>query len=1046
MLSLIRIIQMRKIYIFSLCLICNLVAFSQTTPWQCLGPVKFPINKVGQINGMGRTTQLKFHPTNPAIIFATSASGGLWKTIDTGNTWQVLGTDTFPRTKLASICIDYTNDNILYLGSGDPNYFSTNTGIYKSTNGGITWALSNTNIGNRMALELLMSPLNHNELIAATNDGIWKSIDAGATWTQKRTGRFLDMKFKPNATTSTLYAVTNTQFFTSVDMGETWTETTSGISIFPDLGDGPGSRLAITKADSNLVYLLMLNNGGSIFKSTNSGSSFSLVRSVPDTSIVGYQIDASGQGNYNMSFCASQTDPNELYVNCHCIWRSLNGGVYFEKLTNWPSIVHTDMHCSVFSPYFPTYLYNANDGGIWLSKDKGVSWKPMNDGFSTMEFYHAAQSPTRNYVIGGTQDNGGVYYYRNNWYTYQGGDVGTQFFIDYSARQQEYQCENGFHRSNLFGGYDSTYLASNVQGNDVLMLFKPEDENLGFATKTEIYKTTNLQSSIPVWTAITSINKSIKAITYNPIDKNIIYFVTNDNKVWRMNNATGTTPTYFNISATPAGTSLYASIAITNLDTGIIYMSCGNRVFKSINSGTTWTAISGTLPLVNIISILHDQSSFDESIYLATARGVYYRNNTMTDWQLFNKGLPTIADIRDMIMFDDGSINRCLRVSYFGRGVFTIPLQFNNTCAYINGLTASMSGNNVNLRWTENVNTTIAYRRTADVMWNYVNAGTTNSYLLAGLNGCEEYEIRVRKNCGTDSSFWSTSVYINTNPYPLPVIWTKEDIGAVGLAGSVCYDDISKSYTVEGSGDDVWGNNDQFYFVHTPFSGNLEASCRVTYLENSYGWAKSGLMIRESLNTDSKQSMVCLTPGNGVANQYRQNTAAGSSNVNLNRFNAPIYIRITRIDSVISTYYSFDESSWIEIHTDTFSMSDNAYIGMFSCSHENDNLHTAVFDHLKLSNHPTLSIPTVNPVADFDFNIYPNPASESCTIQLVSKAFKTYTVRIMDASGRIQMTQNLSTNSNVESITMNTSKLASGLYTVVLENESSRVVKKLVIK
>jgi photosystem II stability/assembly factor-like uncharacterized protein/regulation of enolase protein 1 (concanavalin A-like superfamily) len=1037
---------MKKVSIFSIFIFLTYISFAQTTPWQALGPIKFPINNVGQINGMGRTTQLKFHPTNPSIIYAASASGGLWKSIDTGNNWSLLGTDTFQRTKLASICIDYTNDNILYLGSGDPNYFTVGSGIYKSTNGGITWNLSNANIGNRMALEIIMSPLDHNTIIAATNDGIWKTTDAGLTWTQKQTGRFLDMQIKPNSTSTTLYAVTNSQFYYSNDMGETWIQTTSGITIFPDLGDGPGSRLAVSKADSSIVYLLMLNNGGSIFKSTNSGVDFSLVRSVPDTSIVGYNIDDPGQGNYNMSFCASQTDPNELYVNCHCIWRSLNGGVNFEKLTSWPFIVHTDMHHSIFSPYFPNWQYNANDGGIWLSKDKGVSWKPINEGFQTMEFYHAAQSPTRDFVIGGTQDNGGVYYHNNKWYTYQGGDVTTQFFVDYTSRQNAYQAENGFRRSNLFGGYDSTYLPSIVQGNDVLMLFSNEDENLAFATKNEIYKTTNLSNTTPTWSQITTINKNIKSISFNPNDKSIIYFVTNDSKVWRMNGANTSTPTYYNISATPGSSSLFASIAITKLDSGVIYMSCGNRMYKSTNSGIVWTNISGTLPLVNIIKVIHDESSFDESIYIATARGVYYRNNTMTDWQLYNKGLPRIADIRDFLIFDDGSINRSLRVAYFGRGVFKGPLNFTNTCGHINNLTASMIGNNVQLNWTENVNTTIAYRRTDEVKWNTVNAGTTNTFLLSGLNGCDEYEIRVRKNCGSDSSFWSASVFIQTNPYPLPAIWTKNDIGAVGLAGSVCYDAIRQSYTVDGSGDDIWGSNDQFYFVHTPFTGNIEASCRVTKIDNNYGWAKAGIMIRESLDTDSRQSMVCLTPGNGVANQYRQNTGGGSGNENIGNINAPVFIKINRVDTVISTYYSFDEISWILINQDTFNISDSAYIGLFSCSHENDKLHTAVFDKVKFSNHPTLSIEEQNATTNFDFSIYPNPASDQFTIQLLSKNNNDYMINILDMSGKVVFYQKWNIASNISTKTIDTNKLASGLYMVLIQNESEQLVKKLVIR
>lgn len=1021
------------------------ISNAQTYPWSPLGPVLFPTNNSGQINGMGRTTQLKFHATNPAIIYATSASGGLWKSTDTGHYWNVLGTDTFARTKLASVCINYLNDKTIYLGTGDPNYYSTSSGIWKSVDGGVSWFLSNTNIGNRMAVEIIMSKQDTNVLVAATNNGIWKSTNAGATWVQKATGAFLDMKQKPHAASVTLYATTATQFYYSNDFGETWTLTSSGITILPDLGDGPGSRIAVTPADSNQVYLLMLNNGGALFKSNNSGVDFSVLRNNPDTNIVGYDYDQSGQGDYNMSFCVSPTDTNEIYVNCHCIWRSLSNGKYFKRLTHWSKIVHTDMHCSVFSPFFPSWQYNANDGGIWISKDSGISWKSINDGYGTTEFYQAAQSPTRNYIIGGTQDNGGIYYHNGSWYTYQGGDVTTRFFIDRTNHHMEYQCENGFRRSNLFGGYDSTYLHSSVLNNDVRMVFDRYNDQRAYATKNEVYRTNNLSDVAPTWTAITTVNRLIKAICPNPLDSNILYFVTSDSKVWRIDNACGASPIVTQISTTPTTTSLNASIAIINPDTQFIYLSCGNRMYRSDNSGASWTNISGILPLVNIIDIINDERAFDESVYIATARGVYYKNNTMSDWSKITRGLPSIADIRNVMLFDDGSVNRALRVSFFGRGIFTMPLQYVPTCATPTALNASLIGNSIRVTWAENVNTDIAYRRTQDAAWTIQPAGTTTSFLLNGLNGCDEYEIRIRKMCSVDSSLWSSSVFISTPDYPLPIIWTKHDIGPVGLTGSVCYDDIRKSYSVEGSGDDIWGRSDEYYFVHTPCVGNIEASCRVSYLENSYGWAKSGIMIRETLDPDSKHSMVCLTPGNGVANQYRINTGDNSGNENIDGIRTPVYIKIVRHSDTISTYYSFDELAWTFIYEDVFAMSDSAYVGLFSCSHENDNLHTAVFDKVKLSNHPTLQVKDLVSSNNSYWNVYPNPAKEKVTIELNGMQNQNVQIRLYNNTGSQIIQRTIQVLHTTEQLLLVLPNLAPGLYIMEVNNEFNKSYKKIII-
>ena len=108
------------------------VCFSQpATTWKATGPNLFPIDISGQINGIGRVSQLKFHPSNPNKMYAVSASGGLWISSDTASTWLKTGTDKLPQSACASICIDHTNDNILYLGTGDANYYGTDFGVWK---------------------------------------------------------------------------------------------------------------------------------------------------------------------------------------------------------------------------------------------------------------------------------------------------------------------------------------------------------------------------------------------------------------------------------------------------------------------------------------------------------------------------------------------------------------------------------------------------------------------------------------------------------------------------------------------------------------------------------------------------------------------------------------------------------------------------------------------------------------------------------------------------------------------------------------------------
>jgi hypothetical protein len=115
-----------------------------TSSWKAIGPNIFPVNVSGQINGIGRVCQIKFHPTNSNVMYAVSASGGLWKSDDNAQNWSSLGTDQMPQTACSSVCIDYTDDNTIYLGTGDANYYSafSSLGIWKTSDGGKTWVQS----------------------------------------------------------------------------------------------------------------------------------------------------------------------------------------------------------------------------------------------------------------------------------------------------------------------------------------------------------------------------------------------------------------------------------------------------------------------------------------------------------------------------------------------------------------------------------------------------------------------------------------------------------------------------------------------------------------------------------------------------------------------------------------------------------------------------------------------------------------------------------------------------------------------------------------
>lgn len=679
---------MKKIYItFLVSILLAGTAFSQATNnWSGLGPLVFPANDGWQINGIGRICQIKFHPTNGAKMYAISAKGGLWTSSDTANTWTKSGTDNLPFTMSASVCIDHTNDQILYLGTGDPDYYSPGYGVWKSTNGGATWQAANAGMGYKLVDEIVMSPVNANVLIAATNNGIYKTTDGGASWTLKKSGgEFTDMILKPNARTKTVYAATKTGFFVSQNMGDTWTEV-----VLPGSGISNGGRIGVTKADSNLVYLTYVGDDNlktPILKSTNSGGSFTIVKAANTFNLNSYEttgISNGGQQNYNYDIGVDPVDPLRVYVVGHIFWTSTNGGASWTYNFDWAHEIHTDMHQIEVSPHNNSKLFNANDGGIWMSKNRGLSGTNVerNSGLATTECYNSAQSPvTKNHYYTGTQDNGGLYYTGTQWVTNIAGDEGSKMVMDYSSPGRVYYV-NHHDENYTFNG--SVFQYSNVlkrmnlpfnASNESELIFSPVSTNLAFISYTDgVYRCTDLNASTLSWTKL-SLVEDVQAIALSPTSASVLYVLTSDNKMYRSDNATAATPTFTLLTLpSDALTNMTASISVVKSNTNIVYIACGQKVFRSPDKGVTWTAVSGGLLPVNILEILHDPFSSNESMYLATALGVYYKNSSMTNWLNYSKGLPTISNITDISIYSDGTSAGVLRTAFFGRGVWESPL------------------------------------------------------------------------------------------------------------------------------------------------------------------------------------------------------------------------------------------------------------------------------------------------------------------------------------------------------------------------------------
>ncbi len=186
-------------------------------------------------------------------------------------------------------------------------------------------------------------------------------------------------------------------------------------------------------------------------------------------------------------------------------------------------------------------------------------------------------------------------------------------------------------------------------------------------------------------------------------------------------------------------------------------------------------------------------------------------------------------------------------------------------------------------------------------------------------------------------------------PYTLPAGWTSGDIGSVGASGGACYN--SPTFTIVGSGADIWNTADAFQYVSQTASGNTTITARVNTEEIQVsGWSKAGVMIRETTASNSANAAVLVTPSNGVVMQWRTTTGGSCTNIDITGKTAPLWVRMVRNGSTFTGYYSTNGSSWTSIGSTTISMSSSATAGLAITSQSSGTLCSAMLDNVSKTN------------------------------------------------------------------------------------------------
>ncbi len=371
----------------------------------------------------GRIIDMETHPTNPRIIYAGTAGGGVWKSNDAATTFNSIFDDY--TQSIGAVALDPNDpDNIIYVGTGETwtrNSVSVGDGLYKSVDGGTNWNKIGLENSERIA-NIAVNPNNSNEIYVAVLGALWsdseergvfKSSDGGATWEKilylnPKTGcaDFIMDPTNPDILYASMWEFRRTAWsfesggessalYKSTDAGKTWNKIHNG---FPK---GNLGRLGIAIAPSNpkILYTVIEAEEDArkgLYKSEDAGESWKQLNN---------DFGITVRPFYFSRITVDPKDENVIVKGGLSGSISRDGGLTFKDLGN----MHSDIHDVVFDINDSDRMYVGTDGGVYRSWNGGTTMEIVEN-MPLSQFYHVSVDNEEPYnIYGGLQDNGSWY-------------------------------------------------------------------------------------------------------------------------------------------------------------------------------------------------------------------------------------------------------------------------------------------------------------------------------------------------------------------------------------------------------------------------------------------------------------------------------------------------------------------------------------------------------------------------------------------------------------------------------------------------------------
>jgi photosystem II stability/assembly factor-like uncharacterized protein len=663
------------------------------------------------------------------LMYAAAASGGVWKTVNAGTTWEPVF-DKQTTSSIGDIALAPSNPEIVWVGTGESNNQRSSSwgdGVYKSENGGKTW----TNMGLKTSQHIgriIVHPTNPNIVFVAAQGPLWadggerglfKTTDGGKTWTNvlkisEHTG-VTDVVMDPTDP-NTMYAAAfqrqrkaysfvgggpESGIYKSTDGGTTWTKLTEGLPK----GDIGRIGLDVSRSQPRTVYATLETKTPEIYRSDDYGASWRKTGTYFEYPWYMSQIRVDPK------------NPERVYLLGVPIFVSEDGGATSTPIARG---AHVDYHAMWIDPMDPDHFVIGNDGGVYISHDRGATVDFVSN--LPIAQYYAIDVDNRlpyYYVYGGLQDNAswaGPSQTRNrqgitnsDWYVTVGGD-GFYSAVDpadpnvvyaesqnggvirydvKTGEQKSIQPQPKFGSQNLRWNWSAPIMVSHYDHNTVYMganyLFRSPNrgdswQQLGGDLTRQLDRE-KLPLMGKLWTkdavarhAGTADFGNISTIDESPVRKGLLYVGTDDGLI-QISRDDGATWTKIEKFPGVPDMTYVSRVVASSHDEGTVYATFdGHRsndfkpyVLKSTDYGKTWTSITSNLP-VSSVQVIREHPRNPSLLFVGNEIGAYYSGNGGKSWSRLQYNLPTVPvhDIRIHPREND------LVIGTHGRGIYII--------------------------------------------------------------------------------------------------------------------------------------------------------------------------------------------------------------------------------------------------------------------------------------------------------------------------------------------------------------------------------------